>query len=527
MFLRITKTKQKNKIYRHAMIVESYRDGKTVRQKVLKNIGSIKSEEDLKIAQNFLERMKKGQRLVVLDEVIYDKVKEYGTIHACQKLLERFGLADVVKETFRKMKIGFNIFDSLLLLVSSRFYNPSSDLDTFGWIKNQAYYPNNIQLHHLYKTLDLIVSHKDELERKIFEKLKGNGMKLDIVFYDLTSTYFEGAGPDNAKYGYSRDHRKDRRQVVLGLVLCDGFPITHRIWPGNTTDRETLKEAVKDLKQRFKINKTIFVADRGLIIEANIEDLEGNEYDYILATKRRRDNSVKGLITQDIQEGAKLVREVKKMVGKKVKTRRYILCFNKETQESEKKKLEKMREESIKKLEEIKKTVDGKKKKSIDNIVKKELKSKSKFFKWNFKNRIFTYTLNKDVWDYENAIAGKFLLVTTSDLEPKDVMKSYKDLKYIEQTFRELKDIIEIRPINHYNDARIEGHVFVCVLSILTRRLMSKSLAETNEMIKELSEIKAIETTIGEEKYCFLTRLTNNQERIFKKLDIELPMKYL
>lgn len=517
MYLLITQRKYKKKIYKHGKIAEWYRENGKIKHKIIKNLGSLKTKEDEIRVRNLLKNMKRGNRLISVNEIIHDKVREYGAIHTSQELWKKIGLTDVVEETFRKMKIGFNIFDSILMLTVSRFYNPSSDLDTFDWIRNHAYYPNNIQLHHFYKTLDLIASHKDELEEKIFERLKKNGIKADIVFYDLTSTYFEGRGPDNAKHGYSRDHRRDRKQVVLGLVLCDGYPITHRIWSGNTLDRDTLKEAVKYLKQTFKINKTIFVADRGLIIEANLEDLEGSEYDYILATKRRRDNFVKELIIQDIQEKAKIVKKVKV----KDKTRRYILCFNKETQESEKRRLKKIREESTKKLEEIKRIVNGKKRKSIDNIVKKELKSKSKFFRWSFKNKVFAYSLNKDAWDYENAIAGKFLLVTTSDLKPEDVMKSYKDLKYIEQTFRELKDIIEIRPVYHQKNARVEGHVFICVLSLLTRRLMSKNLAETNEIIKELSEIKAIETTIGEEKYYFLTRLTKKQEEISKRLNIE------
>jgi transposase len=106
-------------------------------------------------------------------------------------------------------------------------------------------------------------------------------------------------------------------------------------------------------------------------------------------------------------------------------------------------------------------------------------------------------------------------------------MKSYKDLKCIEQTFRELKDIIEIRPISHHKNIRVEGHVFVCVLSILTRRLMSKNLAETNEIINELKEIKAVEDSIGDEKYCFMTKLTNKQKGIFEKLGVEEPIKYL
>ena len=106
-------------------------------------------------------------------------------------------------------------------------------------------------------------------------------------------------------------------------------------------------------------------------------------------------------------------------------------------------------------------------------------------------------------------------------------MESYKDLKYIEQTFHELKSIINLRPIGHSKDIRVEGHVFICVLGILTRRFMSKTLAETNEIVKELKMVKAIENTIGDEKHYFMTRLTKKQKEIFKKLNVGEPMKYL
>ena len=266
-----------------------------------------------------------------------------------------------------------------------------------------------------------------------------------------------------------------------------------------------------------------------MIIETNLEELEDNEYDYIIATNRRKDNFVKDLITQEIEERAKIVKEVK-VKNKPDKIRTYILCFDKETQESERKNLKKTIKECREKLKKIKEKSDGKRrtKNGIRNEIKKELKGDKKFFRWGFsKKKIFTYSMKKDVWDYENAIAGKFLLATTSDLKPKDVMKSYKDLKYIEQTFHEMKSIINLRPIGHYKDIRVEGHVFICILGILTRRFMSKSLAETNEIVKELKRVKTVENTIGDEKHYFLTRLTKKQIEIFKKLGVELPMKYL
>jgi len=523
MFLKITRTKRGKMVYMHAMIVESYRDGKTVRQRVLKNIGPVKTEEDLARAKALLENLKKGEKLVSLDEITFDRVKEFGILHASLKLWERFGLKEAVEKVFQKKRNGFSVFDALFLLATSRLYNPSSDLETYDWIRNKAHYPaGNLQLHHLYRTLDLLVEKKDELEKSIFERLKVRaGMKVDIVFYDLTSTYFEGDGPDSAMYGYSRDKRPDRKQVVIGLVLCDGFPITHKVWPGNTADKSTLKEAVADLKQKFQIGRTVFVADRGLIVETNLEELESSDYDYIIATRRRRDNFVRDLITQETEEEARVVKEDGK--------RRYVLCFNRETQESEKRRLVKIRDESGKKLEEIKRAVDGRKKSrhGIDRLVEKTLKkSGTRFFKWDFSDKVFSYSLRKDSWDYENAIAGKFLLVTnTTGFGPEETMKSYKDLKRIEQTFRELKDIINLRPVNHSSSVRVEGHVFVCVLSVLTRRLMSKSLLDTNEIIRELADVKVVECDIGNERHQFLTRLSNKQKEIFGKLGIELPTK--
>ena len=127
-------------------------------------------------------------------------------------------------------------------------------------------------------------------------------MKLntDIIHYDLTSSYFEGSHCSIALYGYSRDHRRDRTQLVVGLVMCDGLPIYHEIYNGNTIDKTTLRNMVENLKKKLGIKKPIFIADRGLLTEDNLTLIEDEEYQYILGVQRRRNNLSKKLIIKTI-----------------------------------------------------------------------------------------------------------------------------------------------------------------------------------------------------------------------------------
>lgn len=521
MHLMITKKKYKGKVHKHAKIVKSYRnkEGKS-RKKVVVNVGPIESKEDLKYAENILKEMKKAKKVVVLDKIDLGEPKEYGIIYTAEKLWKRFEIDDVIRKTFEKRKIEFNISDSILLLTVSRLYGLKNELETNEWIHDKIYYHTDIQLHHLYKTLDHLVEEKKKFEKFLLEKLKKKAnLKVNIVFYDLTSTYFEGDGPKMSVFGKSKDDKLHRKQIVIGLVLCEGFPITHKIWPGNTLDKITLKDAISDLRERFNINKVLFVADRGIFTEANLQELENNDYDYryILPTKRRRFNLAKELLTKKTK--------LKARVAKQDGNRKYIVCLNPETRKDRLKELQEIKNNGKKALKKMAKDREGKKK--MTKKGKKKLKPFKKYFQWQLSKGKFTYSLKKDVYDYEKDIAGKILFVTTSNLTPTQVLKTYKDLKYIEQTFRILKHIVNVRPVEHSKERRVKGHVFICFLGILLRRLMSKNLAETNKMVKELSGIKAIELNVDDEEYYFRNKLTKQQKKIFKKLDIKPPIKYL
>ena len=286
MYLLITEYTYKGEKYRHAKIVEGYRDGKKVKHKVLMNIGRIETEEDEKRARELLEALKKGDKPILLKELKIGKIKEFGLIYAAERYLKKIGIEELIKEIFKKEKKQFDLYEVLLYAGINRLYKPGSDNNFVEWLK-EVWIDEKIESHQVYRMLDVVEKRKEEIEKGIFRLLKKNKeIETDIVFYDITSTYFESSSSDLAKCGYSRDNRPDKKQIVIGIVLCDGLPIAHYVFEGNTVDKKTLKQTLKDLKKRFRLRKIVFVADRGIITVDNLKELEPVSYTHLtLPTK--------------------------------------------------------------------------------------------------------------------------------------------------------------------------------------------------------------------------------------------------
>jgi transposase len=522
VYLKITKYKYKGRLYRHAKIVEGYRVGQKVKHRTILNIGQIKSDDDLERAKRLLESMRMGETLIKLKDLQAESVLEYGLVHTGQRLWEKLGLQEVLSEAVDGRKHKFDFPGISLLLAVNRLYRPSSEREAYEWMKHEAFHHVPVELHYLYRSLDLLTEYKDPIERGFFKKLVG-GVKLstDLVFYDLTSTYFEGNGPKLAEHGYSRDHRPDLKQVVIGVAICDGIPMAHWVWPGSTADKSTLKSAVADIKRRFRIDRAIFVADRGVFAVKNLEELEREEFKYILSTKRRKNGFLHELLVQPVEEP-----RIVKVEGE----RKYILCVNPEVRRQTLEDLDHSRREAERKLEHLRTELVGSKKRRdlLNKMVKKALGRTSKFFEWELSEGRFSYRLKERVWEYERAIAGKLLLVTSSDLRPREVEDAYRELKVIEQFFADLKHLVSIRPVYHTADRRVEGHVFVCVLALLLKKLIDRGLGTSgNQAIKELKRIKMIKCRIGKESVFISTKLTKTQKSIFQKLGIEEPSTFV
>lgn len=528
MQLLITRREYKTKtgkirVYQHAKIAQGYRENGKIKYKILKSIGSIKDEDDIGRARDLLEQMKKGKELISIDDVRVARCLEYGNVYACKELWKKVGLKDVFDRVGKGLRCRFDFGEVVFSLVAGRLSNPGSEVNAYEWIREDAFLECRewIEKQHLYRSLDMLIGKKEEIEKLIFLKIKETvGIKTDKVLYDLTSSWFEGSSCILAEFGYSRDKKRGKKQIVIGLILADGLPIAHFVFPGSTADKKTMKQTIEYLRKGLGIKRFVFVADRGIISSDNLRFLEEGNTLYIIATKRRTGKKTREMMLSAIDEDDKIaenlyVKEVGRDGGK-----RFILCFNRKRAEEDSKNIDSL----IDKTKEKYKEYYGKK---LDEKTKNNLK-----IKLGVHSRLFMlgkniFEVDKEVYTYERKIAGRFLLVTTTDLSPKEVMEDYKNLWKIEQAFREIKSFIEVRPLYHHRENRVRAHVFICVLAFLLEALIERKLKEvsTRKAMREMKRIRVSMIPLNEREVGILSDINKEQEKIFEDIGIEVPCR--
>src|SRR5262249_12301286 len=146
------------------------------------------------------------------------------------------------------------------------------------------------QLDAWYRTLDQLSGAKERIEVALYYRLRDLfSLKPELILYDITSTYFEGAGPEDfAQHGYSRDSKPHNVQVVVGVVMVSGWPIAHHVWPGNRIDHDTVQEVVRDLHTRFDLGRIVFAGDRGMVTAENLAALKRDHQGFVVGLNRRR-----------------------------------------------------------------------------------------------------------------------------------------------------------------------------------------------------------------------------------------------
>lgn len=324
---------------------------------------------------------------------------------------------------------------------------------------------------------------KDLIEEELFLHRRDLFSSLDLVFFDTTTIYFEGNGGQTiGKRGNNKDHRPDLKQMVVGVIIDNyGQPICCEMWTGNTTDVKTLIPIVDKLRKRFSISSVCVVADRGMISKATIKALGGKKRNipYILGARMRK---VKEIIEShiDIDTFTEVYPESRlskapaplKVSEVKVGDRRYILCYN--SREARKDAADR---KAI--LESLKEKV----KKNPGSLIGN--KGYRKYLK------IDTGTVKVD--DNKIASSSKFdglwVLQTNKEWSAERVALKYKQLLQIEHLFRDLKSILQTRPVFHKRDETIRGHVFCSFLALVLRKELQKRL-EKKGYYFEWSNIK-------------------------------------
>lgn len=557
--------------HRYYRIVHSVRKGKKVMPKTILQLGKLDDR-----TADLIREWLRGFPMKT-DEYVTTPLKAIKTIRQwrhggefiAKSIWDDFKLTELI-DGIVKCKENAKIKPGRLIMIMAvnRCIDPKSKLGIV-----EGYYPgttlqflcgispDDLYTDLLYWVMDKLDENADEIKGKLWRKIKQKfKLSSDVVLYDMTSTYFESADVNEKKkencmlrqHGYSREHRKDKKQVNWGLVLTqEGFPITYEVYSGNTPDKNTPATIYKKLREDFGIKKCIFTGDRGMMTANNVKIIE-EKYLYILAesvwdvkdiilpeienipdevwkSKYPLDEKVKKIYgIEEIDENLFCIEMTKKIDRKDV---RFVICHNRGKVKDDKEFREKQMAKGMRIIEKVQNSVRTGRLKDHDKVLKRIVKNLSKknlenYFDWKIPPTPvsdFEYWIRKDKIEEWEKLDGKWVVRTnikkpnTSEEITKsaaEIVSAYKDLKIVERAFRTIKSFIKVRPVGHHLDVRIRAHIFICVLAYLIEktieyRLKSSRIEMTaQKLFYEFDGIELTENVLGDKVKILVKRVT-------------------
>ncbi len=550
MFTRIAEVSKKGRIYRYLKLLENrWVDGKTV-QRVVANFGNVEKLDVKKIdsaiasllrfSSGFFKDIRKIKTL---------NVKHLGPILAGEKLWDMLGMTQILNDYIPRNHLQGHAVLLIKIMVLSRLIEPESKLSLSENYKNYAISDlenNSFDSHHFYLAMDELIPHKEKIEIALHEREKDLfSLKLNMVFYDLTSSYFEGDYCPLAKHGYSRDHRRDRKQIAIGLLVTnEGLPIAHQVYNGNTNDASTLLDQVNRLKRRFGIKQCVLVVDRGMVTEENLAKLVAQGYQYIVAIRKRK----RALFEPVLKMGRDLMKPVdgqEDLLGFETTiddfgTDRALFFYNADKAKVEARHRQERLDKVTDELKRIQALYESGKRKDKAKLLQQaarylERKKMTRFFQIDMDERSgIAFTINRDKISFESELDGLFVLRTNrDDLRISEVVASYKTLARAERAFKELKDFVDLRPMYHWAQDRVLAHIFICVLAYLIEIGMEIQLKRSGvemtarKALNHLSEIKLVNQEIEGVSLNTYSQPGKDSRSIIKALGIKLPKENL
>jgi len=533
MYLRTIKVRSSSgAVNEYVRVVEAYRDHGKVKQRTVADLG----RKDL-----LAELFPKLKRLLGQDvdsETPRDSdpnildASTWGPVLAVRTLFDQLGLWSILDEALGKAK-GVPFADRAFVLIANRLIHPASEHGLAGWLETdficdrqgRRFVPHwhqhkrvrvdFRQLEAWYRTLDQLVAAKERIEVALYHRLRDLfSFKPDLVLYDITSTYFEGAGPVNfAQHGYSRDGKPQNVQVIVAVVMVAGWPIAHHVWSGNEVDHQTVQQAIRDLHQRFGFNRLVFVGDRGMVTHDNLEAITADKHGYLVGLKRRRHAKLtKWLAALDdakwitcpvgiaAREKTNPPRTRAQEVPSGVDGLRVVIVDSDERREYEQAMRQKAMERTRQGLEKLQGRVAAGKLKQPEKIgaAAERLLQRNhgyRYYSWHLRQGAFRYSENTEGLANEQGIEGKYVIATSeSALSVVEIVAISKELSDVERGFRQLKDVLAMRPIYHQIESRVKAHIFVAALALLVQRLLHRRLEQAGVDFSPERALQALST---------------------------------
>ncbi len=520
-------------IHEYIRIVEAYREDGKVKQRVVADLG----RKDL-----LTEILPKLRRLLAgdTDEEPGDpaalhvgEAATWGPVLVVRALFDQLGLRAILDQHLGKAQ-GVPFADRAFALVANRLIAPASEHGLAGWLetdfvcdrKGRRFLPHwhrrgrvrvhPRQLDAWYRTLDQLLRAKDQIEVALYHRLRDLfRFKPDLVLYDITSTSFEGAGPaDFAEHGYSRDGKPHNVQVIVGVVMVAGWPIAHHVWAGNRIDHSTVQEVIRDLRQRFAFGRLVFVGDRGMVTEANLEAITREEHGFLVGVKRRRNPQIAGWLeavddtkwvtcpgginTRERKTDPPRTRAEEVLSGDP--GLRVIVIDSDERRTYERAKREQAMERARQRLEELRGRVaagEVRRPETIGAAVERIMQKYHgyRYFDWKLTAGGLEFSASAERLGREEKIEGQYVVMTgEKDLSIPEAVALYKELTEVESGFRQLEDVLGMRPIYHRIEPRVKAHIFVAALALLVQRLLGRRLQEAGVDLSPARALQALAT---------------------------------
>jgi len=576
MYLRRIRKKSRGEEYEHWALVESVRTERGPRQRIVASIGKLPGlDKDEHIGWESVRRELDGKEL--LKGTLFEnapEVPKWATINTRKinvERIRRFGDVYMGLLLWKKLKLD-KIFAWIqpkgrekvdwptmyCISTLARFCEPSSELAiSESWYEKSVLEDlvgvsmDQVNESRLYRTLDRILPQKDKVCKHLQERYRDLfGTDFEFLIYDVTSTYFEGQAQTNkqAKRGYSRDKRPDCMRVCIGLVVTiEGLPIGYEVFDGNRRDVTTLEDMVELMEEKYGKANRVWVFDRGVVSEENLEYLNSRKARYIVVTPKsmlkKFDTELNEKEWKEVEAGI----EVHLVKHPDYPEEKIILCRSAKRKEKERAMLNRQKERLEREILKAQRSIRS------GRLTNAE-KAATRIGRWSgrysraetlfdikyIKNELgelkdleYKYKSNRLEWAEKTQ--GKYLLRTNiTENDPRKLWKIYMQLNQAENAFRASKSNLGLRPVYHQKEHRVQAHIFICFLALSMWRCLEVWMDTSGlgrspkKLLEELKEIRTVDILLpvkdrGTLRLRVVAKPEKHAQVLLDKMGIKLP----
>lgn len=529
----------------YLQIAQKYRDPETgtPRDKILVHLGredKIDREQIQRLIRSlsrFLDRQEQAEAeaaLAGLREITVERSVSMGSTWVLEAMWKRLELDQVLSEALSDRNYSIDIERLIFAMVANRCIAPRSKLGMEEWVGRKVHVEalDQVEVHALYRAMDFLLEAGEDLQKNVFFNVATLlNLEVDLVLFDTTSTYFEIEDEDDEeeglrRRGHSKDRRPDLPQVVIGLAVTkEGIPVRCWTWPGNTSDAKTVDQVQSDLAG-WKLTRVLWVADRGMSGEAQRKYFQRGLGQMVVGEKLRSNSAVPQEALQRPGRFQKVSEnlEVKDVVietdGER---RRFLITRNPRRAERDRHYREEMLAELEIEIERVNRAIernDGAHTKAACR-----LKTSRRFGRYIRELKSGQLRIDRTKLREEERLDGKHLLTTTDfELPAAELALAYRQLNEVERSWRTLKSEIDLRPVYHRLETRIEAHVLLCWLSLLLIRVVEREAGKSwHRVASHLDEIHLVKVSSKDGEAELVTRLTPEQSDLLKTLEVSPP----